>query len=566
MVLPVLAGALWVAIAALVWGDRLGAHLVELVCGLGLITAVPLGLAASAAGARPSRFRTIAELSALPLGAVAAGSLVRHPSAVTGAIAAVWVVPATAAALWGVSRIARRGLRPIEELAIDAGLIYLPVGALWLIAGRAGATPLGFVEPLVTLTAIHFTYAGFGAAVFAGVLGRCLPPSRVYDTGALAAVAAVPVVALGIWLSPALELAGALALAAGLMALAACGLKAAHFALESATSRALVAAASTALLFSMSCAAIFAAGELRGEPLLSIAEMVDLHGVVNALAFVIAGLAGLALAAPAPRHDGSRAPFSRLAGAGPIGADFFDRIGAVVGRSNPPRGLIDSLDDYARPELNPQFVDLAIRRFYEKTGDYAICVVPRWRWFARPAAALWRRFSRRVGQLGLPFDPVSDGEMNSELAWLEGAVDGRDHPRGWVRTYAATGEVVYAAAYATHETDGVPYMNIAFPLPRGNMSSILRVDFHGGGGLAVTTLPAGRDSGDEGVFWVAGDRALRLPVNETIYVVARREATRLGLSDPPEGAAGATVVARHDLWIFGLKVLELEYWLTPRSR
>jgi hypothetical protein len=294
--------------------------------------------------------------------------------------------------------------------------------------------------------------------------------------------------------------------------------------------------------------------------------MVDFHGVVNALAFVVAGLCGFAIAAPLARYSGSRAPFSRLAGDGKrIGADYFDRVGAVVASDTAPRGLIDSLADYARPQLNPQFVDLAIRRFYEKTGDYAISVVPRWRWFARPAAALFRRRARRVGQLGLPFDPVADAEMESRLAWLTAEVDGRDHPRAWVRTYRESGEVVYAAAYATHVSAGVPYMNIAFPLPSGNMTSVLRVDFYGGGGLAVTTRRAGSDHGDEGIFWVRGRRALRLPMNETITVVARREAKQLGLGTPPEGASRATAVARHDLWVFGVKVLELEYWLTPRS-
>jgi len=334
-------------------------------------------------------------------------------------------------------------------------------------------------------------------------------------------------------------------------------------ALASTTARALVAAASSALLFTMACAVLYAVGEVRGKQILSIAEMVDFHGVINALGFVIAGLAGFALAAPLSRYSGSRAPFSRLAGDKTIGADFFDDIGAVVGGDNPPRGLIDSLEDYARPQLNPQFVDLAIRRFYERTSDYSIAVVPRWRWYARPFAALARRWSRRVGQLGLPFDPISDAEMKTRLAWLRSDIDGRDHPRAWVRTYLETGEVAYAAAYSTHETAGVPYMNIAFPLPNGNMSSVLRIDFFGGGGLAVTTRRSASDTGDEGIFWVRGQRALRLPMNETIYVVARREAKQLGLSVPPEGAGNATAVARHDLWVLGLKVLELEYWLTP---
>lgn len=578
---PVVAGAVWVAIASLLWREQLGAHLISIITGLGMVTAVPLGLLAASAGSRPSRFRKIAELTALPGGAIASVSLAIDPGTAAGAIAAIWLFPTASVALWGVSRFLSRGAWPIEELAIDAGLIYLPIAALWLLASRLGGTPLGFVEPIVSLTAVHFIYAGFGAAIFAGALGRCIgdaPKSRrlrrLYWLGAAGAIAAVPIVALGIWLSPAVELAGAILLALAMLKLAALGMTAAQTNLGSPTARMLVAAASSALLFTMGCAVIFAVGELRGVQILSIAEMVDFHGVVNAVAFVVGGLAGFALAAPLARYSGSRAPFSRLSGdlapaaAQPeksIGADFFDRIDAVVGEDNPPHGLIDSLEEYARPQLNPQFVDLAIRRFYERTADYRIAVVPKWRWYARPLAGLFRRWSRRVGQLGLPFDPVADSEMQSRLAWLSPDIDGRDHPRAWVRTYTGSGEVVYAAAYATHETAAVPYMNIAFPLPRGNMTSILRVDFYGGGGLAITTRRAGDDHGDEGIFLVRGRRALRMPANETIYVVARREAKHLGLTRPPKEAAKATAVARHDLWVFGIKVLELEYWLTPRA-
>lgn len=571
---PVVAGAVWVAIAALVWRDQLASHLIQLITGLGLVAAVPLGLLAAAAGARASRFRRIAELTALPCGALAAASLLLDAGAAAGAIAAIWLLPTAAAALWGASRFVARGAWPIEELAIDAGLAYLAIAALWLIAARLGSAPLGFVEPIVSLTAVHFTFAGFGAALFAGCLGRAINAAprtqrarRLYWLGAAGAIAAVPIVALGIWLSPAIELAGAILLGLSMLKLAGFGLTAVQSSVASAPARALIAAASSALLFTMACAVAFAVGELRGVPILSIAEMVDFHGLVNAIAFVIAGLAGFAIAAAPARYSGSRAVFSRLGGdGGVIGADYFDRNDVVVGVNLPPRGLVDSLDDYARPQLNPQFVDLGVRRFYEKTADYAIAVVPRWRWFARPAAALFRRWSRRVGQLGLPFDPVADAEMESRLAWLSSGEDGRPHPRAWVRTYVDSGEVVYAAAYASHETDGVPYMNIAFPLPRGNMTSVLRVDFFGGGGLRITTLRDGDRPGDEGIFLVRGGRALRLPMNETIYVVARREAEHIGLARPPEGADHATAVARHDLWVFGLRVLQLEYWLTPLSR
>ena len=61
---------------------------------------------------------------------------------------------------------------------------------------------------------------------------------------------------------------------------------------------------------------------------------------------------------------------------------------------------------------------------------------------------------------------------------LDDARDGRTNVRAWVRWYADTGEAIYAAAYATHALGSQVYMNIAFPLPLGNLTSILDANQH----------------------------------------------------------------------------------------
>lgn len=81
-----------------------------------------------------------------------------------------------------------------------------------------------------------------------------------------------------------------------------------------------------------------------------------------------------------------------------------------------------------------------------------------------------------------------------------------------------------------------------------------------GHGLLLTTL-ASDPPGDQGVYLVTPWLPLRLPVNETI---------RVWPAGDPDAAvpasAGATVVARHDVWVLGLPALSLDYVITPAGR
>src|SRR5258705_449888 len=83
------------------------------------------------------------------------------------------------------------GVRPVRELCLDAGLVFLLVGGLWATASRAAMRPLGFDDTVVLLTANHFHYAGFIVPIVAGLAGRRLP-GRLGDLTALGVIAGVP--------------------------------------------------------------------------------------------------------------------------------------------------------------------------------------------------------------------------------------------------------------------------------------------------------------------------------------------------------------------------------------
>ena len=53
-------------------------------------------------------------------------------------------------------------------------MLYLPIGAGWLVLYRLGVRPLGFADVIVLLTGVHFHYTGFVLPIVAGMVGRWL--------------------------------------------------------------------------------------------------------------------------------------------------------------------------------------------------------------------------------------------------------------------------------------------------------------------------------------------------------------------------------------------------------
>ena len=118
--------------------------------------------------------------------------------------------------------------------------------------------------------------------------------------------------------------------------------------------------------------------------------------------------------------------------------------------------------------------------------------------------------------------------------------------------HAGTERPVFLSAYAHHRYGGVPYMNIAMPLPGSNLTSILRVDPGTLGGLVLTTRRMRGFAGDEGVYLVTRWGELRLPMHETLII------------GPASGRAGE-VAATHEVHVIGLRALRLTYHIRPKA-
>lgn len=252
-----------------------------------MLVVVPLAL-----GVHPSvssRWGAVAVAAAVP----AAASLVVERSVVAALLAAPWLIFAGLLAATGGWQWLRAGRRLIDMPAV-ASLAYLTVGAAWLVLDRADVEPVGVTPPFVQLTAVHFTYAGFGATLLAALVFAhiCRAAPRVAVAMVAAVMLSPPIVAAGFTFAGLLQVVGAVVLTAGLFALAVLTLRLVVPAVRDRAAKALLAVSSLAVFVPMLLAVQWAVGANYGTPALSIPAMAQTHGVLNALGFTLCGFLG----------------------------------------------------------------------------------------------------------------------------------------------------------------------------------------------------------------------------------------------------------------------------------
>jgi hypothetical protein len=211
-----------------------------------------------------------------------------------------------------ITRDRLKDLKDLPGLLIDIGALELVVGAAWLVLSRRGGTQLGYDAATVILTAIHFHFAGFAAAIIAGLVGKLeLGRARRAWTPAAVVLATGPMwVALGVVIHPALQVVGALLLAASVVVIGALlafpGAKHARSTGKRAV-EVIFVFAGVLLVGTMGMAAAFAITEFQGQPFVSVPVMAMAHGVGNAVGFGVGALLAFTLApvsgSPQPKED-----------------------------------------------------------------------------------------------------------------------------------------------------------------------------------------------------------------------------------------------------------------------
>jgi hypothetical protein len=270
--------------------------LVDVLVTVGMLVVVPGGLRLM--GLETARriwfFGAVAGAVSLwlPRGAVAAG------------LATIYLLGAGVLCAYAIGVVKRAKRAVIAQAAVVTALVSPAVAGSALVAERAGYELFGFETGVLALTVAHFHFAGFAAALIAG-LHRLISPGWWAEVAALTVPAGTLVVLAGYFTGEFVELAGAVVLTAGMWIVGWLSWRHARNGGHDRLTRVLLGVSGVVLAGSMVLAVSWALGEATGIPHPGLGWMAATHGVANALGFAVCGVVGW-----------------RRAGAGQLSASF----------------------------------------------------------------------------------------------------------------------------------------------------------------------------------------------------------------------------------------------------
>ena len=165
-ILSLCGAAMWATFATLAGLGRARFGIIELLFLLAPLVIVPLGMELT--GRLTGTFD--------PFDAV---RIFQVPATLAVAVA-FWLPPGRTAAIlsapWLLQCVLMAGRRLLEwwrqertaeSMILNIAYVDLVLGSAWLVLSRAGFRPMGFQEPIILLTAVHFHYSGFATALIA---------------------------------------------------------------------------------------------------------------------------------------------------------------------------------------------------------------------------------------------------------------------------------------------------------------------------------------------------------------------------------------------------------------
>jgi hypothetical protein len=300
-------GIVWVGLVAasrLQWA-RLDT--IELLFLLGPLVVVPLGLelcvrlSHEVRSGLPTR---IAQRVQLPAALCATASFWFQPGIAAAIFALAWFAFGCLIGFGALTRVIRGEFKSLKMACMIVSFLYLPIGCAWLVASRLGLTPMGFQEPIVLLTAVHFHFAGFAAPLLAlaaesAIEKRRTVQLRIFKVVAVGVLAGPGLLAAGFVIGPSLKLAMALLVACSEVGLSIFFLADVR-SMRPRLAQLLVAISAASVLFAMFLAGVWAIGEFPLQPFVHMDEMARLHGTANSLGFILCGLVGWTISARSP--------------------------------------------------------------------------------------------------------------------------------------------------------------------------------------------------------------------------------------------------------------------------
>jgi hypothetical protein len=298
-------GIIWIGLAAasrLRWAPF---NTIELLFLLGPLVVVPLGLGLSFqfTGERqiglPIR---IARKLQLPAALCVIASLCFPQGIMATILALPWFAFGCFVGLESLMALIHGEFSKLKTACRIMSYLYLPIGCAWLIASRLGLSPMGFQEPIVLLTAVHFHFAGFAAPLLALAAGSVVEKKsvalrRIFKVVASGVLAGPGLLAVGFVIGPRLKLAMALLVACSEVGLSLFFLASIR-AIRPRLAQLFITISAASALFAMVLAGIWAIDEFPLQPFVHLDEMARLHGTSNAFGFVLCGLVGWTIAAP----------------------------------------------------------------------------------------------------------------------------------------------------------------------------------------------------------------------------------------------------------------------------
>jgi hypothetical protein len=162
-----------------------------------------------------------------------------------------------------------------------------------------------------------------------------------------------------------------------------------------------------------------------------------------------------------------------------VGADYVEQLAKIRGgtfRRNPPDvGILASLDGLNGPTFDAGRVHPLIREFYEHTSRFKLSIVPEWRRWMKPGYEIFKLLvAQPLGQAAIPSN-IEEAQRGMISTIDTIAVDGGDEIdiRGWIRTFADSGEPIYVGIYTSFRHEGRGYVSVGFPIPSANFTATL---------------------------------------------------------------------------------------------
>jgi hypothetical protein len=241
-----------------------------------------------------------------------------------------------------------------------------------------------------------------------------------------------------------------------------------------------------------------------------------------------------------------------------IGEDFYARFAKQEGLviHVPERGGL--LPDFHIVTRNSAIPDSKLQKavvdFYEQTVLYKMDVWGEWSSpIAIFAKLLIKSVSRKMNQLNIPLSPLETSlGMSSEVIQLKDPGTGEVIYTCWLRKTMKENKVVYAGFYTHCITPKGIFVKVVFPLPKGNVTVLLKANVQEDGGVKL--ISAGKGIGDAGYYRVLSInnnkvKTRYIPLKESIHVFEDKE---------------GVLRTDHEFRFWGMKLLHLHYKIHKR--